>query len=487
MAENIDPTKASPLARKIMSGVAYVCNGNGITKKDIEFCREETGKFKLESLLELNFTVDLDNKPKKSKDHQTHIYASRAEMDEEIERATNELMLGPEAMAVVEDDILSRPAMGLESDNPVYPIKGLHYNFGFKEPCRTCQGKGNGGCPVCHGKGQSVCPQCRGERTEWCGQCKGTGHQGTGQLNEPLCTWCGGDGRTRCLRCDGHGVTKCQPCNGTGHSHCRDCGGSGETEHVMGLSFAWRVQAHRLSLEPPRAVSHLLGKAPMGALASKGHLPMAIAGKPMTSPPDTTDDDTRRSIKAQPHSLYYRIESAVPWCETIVKVKDSAALDITAAGRKGRINHCPYFLDKHSDKAKRLYNEALKNILHLGIKKADIVVAKKYPIGLSARARRDVLIKARSKIIAQTKKERILAWLLSIAVTIGPSWFVGDWMGALLGAIMGIIVFHGLILFGKIQFASAHKFKYTPRPRLGWEVLVMIVLAFAIYGYGLFF
>ncbi len=483
--ENTYPKNASPLARKIMSGIAYVSKGNGITKQDIEFVCEETGKFKLESLLELSLIIDQDDKPTKSKDQKTHIYGSKAEMTEEIERAAEGLMTSPEAMAVIEGTILKRSAMGLEGDRPIYPITGLHYNFGYKDPCNACSGKGKGGCPVCHGKGQSVCPQCRGERTEWCGQCRGKGHSGEGNLSDPLCTWCGGDGRTRCLRCDGHGVTSCQPCNGTGHSHCRECGGSGEKEYVMGLSFAWRVQAHRMSAEPPRAVSHLLGVAAIGVLAKKGHLPMSVIGKPMTSPPDTSEDETRRTIKGNPNSLYYRIESDIPWCETIVKVKDKAAFDVTAAGRKGRINHCPTFLDKYSDNAKRLYNEALENVLHYGIKKANYIVAKKYPIGLSERTRKEVLTKARSKIIAQTRKERILAWALSVIVTLGLSWFIGGIIGALVGAILGIIVFHGIIIFGKMQFARSHKFTYTPRPRLGWEIAVMIVIAGSVYGYNL--
>ncbi len=470
----------SPLAKRIRAGIVQISRGNGLNPKDISIISEENGIFTLNGTLSLTLEARREKKQGTGRPKGVHIYDTVAEMDTEIQRACGELRYAPPAQQVLEKTAFQGTHKGFGLTDKIIPIPKLVYDFGVTTTCPSCKGKGKGGCPVCQGRGRIQCPQCRGLKEEWCGHCKGTGHQ-DGDMSKGRCTWCDGIGRTRCLRCNGHGEISCQPCNGSGHTYCRQCQGHGEMVEITHLTFVWHAGFTQAVYNAPRAVNHLLAKAPWDKLAELGHIsPSRIAG-PLETPPNLTDDNAHVP-PAKPASLYYHLAAKIPWCEAVVKAGSLPAFQASAAGLKGRINNCPAFLDRLQEKAKRLRQEAMSHLLRLGMKSADKSLAKLYPIGLSDKMRREILKEARTTLFNKTRNIQIGAWVIGLVAAVGTSYVMNNLMGIGLGALFGIALFQAIEIYGKMQFAKENGLRYKPQPKFGWETLAFIMAAIAVYG-----
>lgn len=469
----------SPLAKRIVAAITRLGQGNGLRPADVVLIGEENGQFTLHGTLAMTLEARREQKRVNGRPAGVHFFNTPTELEAEIARACTELSKSPEAAAVLDKHILGGASKGFGLKDKIIPIPKLAYDFGLATPCPVCHGKGKGGCPVCHGRGQITCVQCNGQREEWCGHCKGNGHQ-DGDHAKGQCTWCAGIGRTRCLRCNGNGFTACQPCNGSGHSHCRECLGKGEMADVTHLSFVWHGLFTQANHVIPRAVSHLMAKAPLEKLAELGHIgPSRVAG-PLDAPPLFPEADAIIP-QAKPATLYYQLAAIIPWCEAVIKINGQPAFQASAAGLKGRVNHCPAFLDKIRDKASRLQNEALSHLLRLGMKQADKALAKLYPLGLSERVRRDILVEARHTIAARTQNIQIGAWILGILASAAISYVMNSLVGVGMAILLGITLFQALSVFGKMQFAKEYGLTFTPRPKFGWEMVAVIVVAVSIF------
>lgn len=465
---------ASPLARKTLAALRKLLAGNGVKPDRLTLIKEESGEFALHGILALTLDTARTVRQEPGRPGGVHVFGSKPEMEAEITRACGELIRSPQAMAVVDKVLLNAPGGGFGSHNKIIPVKGLHFDFATLATCTTCQGKGKGGCPVCQGQGRTPCPQCRGQREEWCGHCRGTGFQ-DGDQSKPRCTYCQGVGRMRCLRCNAQGFIPCQPCGGTGHSHCKTCRGAGELADVVGLDFTWKSRFIPHTGEIPRAVSHLMGQGTLEVMAAKGHIVPRRVGGPLPAPPQIDPDQPAHP--AEPATHYWHYMAEIPWCEATLKLGQSALL-VTAAGQKGRINTCPAFLDKIAPKAPRLQNEALGAVLRHGMnKRAALDMKRLYPVGLSDRVLQDVLKNASRTIHQRTLVFKIGAWMGALVACGALGWFLRGLPGPIAGFVVGMMVFHGIKLFGQARFAAEAKVPYKPNLNIGWETLALLALA----------
>ncbi len=468
-------TPASPLAKRILAVIRRIGAGNGFEGPDVSLVSEENGRFTLHGSLALRLHVQRAQSSHPGRPAKAHVFASKKDLDDEIERASLELMRVPAVLEVAKDKIIDTPGCGFVGLEKDVKIPGLGYDFALVSQCPTCKGRGQGGCPVCNGQGRVMCPQCRGQREEWCGHCRGTGHA-NGQPGASNCTWCHGKGRMPCLRCTGHGQVPCQPCNGTGAAHCQTCLATGELAEVTQLTFSWQAQFLPMRQDTPVAVGHLIGSTSMDMLVHNGHITPKVDSGPHDHPyRDPASEDL--PVAGRMDTLYWHVSADIPWCEAIVKLLDTSMV-VTAAGLKGRVNHCPSFLDKRLAKAQRLAGEATAYVLrYSNLRAADRNLAKDYPVGLSDKARAHVLRQARARIAKKTSRTRIAAWLLSILLASVIGFLFKADLGLIIGFVVSVVVFHGLTLVGKLRFAQEadvdFKFKLQP----GWELAILAFLA----------
>lgn len=473
-------SESSPLAKKSLAALRKLLAGNGVKPDRLTLEQEEHGIYTLHGVLALTLDTARTHRQEAGRPSGAHVFATKPEMDAEIERACAELMQSPQALAVVEKTLLNTPSGGFGSHNAVMPVKGLHFDFATLSSCPTCQGKGKGGCPVCQGQGRTPCPQCRGQREEWCGHCRGTGFQ-NGDRSQSRCTYCNGQGKTRCLRCNAQGFVPCQPCGGTGHSHCKTCRGAGEMAEVVGLDFTWKSRFMPYAADVPRAVSHLIAQGSLEIMATKGHISPRTMGSRLARPPQL--DPNMPAPPPEPATQYWHYEAQIPWCEVTFKL-GQAAFPVTAAGNKGRINSCPAFLDKIAPKAPRLQNEALSAALRHGMNKRAMLDLKRlYPVGLSDRAIQDVLKAADRTIHQRTMVFKLAAWGGALAICGGLGWFLRGLPGPIAGFVVGLVVFHGIKLFGQSRFAAEAKVPYKPSLNIGWEIIALLAISGGLTAY----
>lgn len=490
MTENApNNPSGNPLAKRLLATLRRVGQGNGFAAKDITLIKEEAGRHQLDGILSVQLDMQVKHRQEAGRPAGVHVFASKEELDAETARARAELTRSPQALAVLQKTLLGAGAPSFGSVDKTIPVAGLSYDFALMTMCPTCKGAGRGGCPVCQGKGRVICPQCRGQKEEWCGQCRGTGFA-NGLHEGPLCTWCNGIGRTKCLRCSGSGEMACTPCNGTGHAHCKSCRGAGEIADIAHLNFVWRSHfGFQTQEDMPSAVSHLLAKAPLAQLAAMGHIaPKMIAGPLDTPPvlaPPGPDEDEIPPPRGEVATLYYHFRADVPWCEATVKMGDLSAFIATAAGLKGRVNMCPNFLDKRLNNAERLHKEALGETLRRGARYADRVLAKAYPVGVSEKARRHVILEAQKDITKKTLLLKIASWAAGILAAFGISYALAGGEGALVGLIAGVILFQALAIAGKYLFAKSAGLIYKPEPHFSWEIAAIAVAAAVPYALNL--
>lgn len=471
---NQPATPASPLAKRILAVIRHVGKGNGFEGPDVSLVNEENGRFSLHGSLALRLVAQRSVTTQPGRPAKAHVFADKKALEDEIERASMALMHTPAVIDVARDKIIDVPGSGFVGLEKDVRVPNLAYDFAVVTPCPTCKGRGQGGCPVCNGQGRIMCPQCRGQREEWCGHCRGTGHA-NGEPNGPNCTWCHGKGRMPCLRCTGHGQVTCQPCNGTGAAHCQTCLATGEMADITQLSFVWQAQFIPMRQDTPVAVGHLTGKTSMDMLVHKGHIKPKVDSGPHDRPYFPPDSELEAPA-GRPDTLYWHVSADIPWCEAVVKLKDTSMV-VTAAGLKGRVNHCPSFLDKRLDDADRLQKEAVSYLLRYGMRQADRSLAKDYPVGVSERARVHVLRQARATIVRKTARTRVAAWVLSLLWTSLVSFLIKGDMGVTVGFVVSVLIFHGLTLAGKFRFASENNVHFQFKPQLGWEIPILGFLA----------
>lgn len=467
----------SPLAKRILAVLRHVGKGNGYEAPDISLNSEENGRFTLYGSLALKLVALRQQRQEPGRPGKAHVFSGKKELDAEVDRALQALVNAPNVLAVARESIIEAPGSGFAGTAQQVRIPNLTYDFAVVTPCPTCRGKGQGGCPVCHGSGRVACPQCRGQREEWCGHCRGSGHA-NGDATAGMCTYCHGKGRTSCLRCAGSGHTTCQPCNGTGAAHCQTCLATGELADVTTLNFAWNaafLPARQIDI--PRAVGHLTAATSMDMLVHKGHIAPKVVSGPHAHPCVPDLDPEVPVPHGDKDTLYWHVSADIPWCEASIKAKDKSMI-VTAAGLKGRLNNCPSFLDKQLDNAARLNDDALTHLLRFGMRQAERALAKDYPVGVSAKGRAHILRQAKDRIARKTARTRAAAWLLSLSWSSVVSFLIKGDIGALVGFIISVVIFHGLMLAGKLRFAREANIQFKFAPNFSWEVPILAFLAF---------
>ena len=419
------------MAQKALKRIRSLGRGNGVDKDSVQIIRETADYIKCQAITHIELAHTIKEERKLGQHQVEQVIEDPGQLPKIIQKNTEEAIKNTEARKALAGILLNRPDKGFGVHGQTFDVAPFNKEFGYYQPCETCEGNGKARCPKCQGQGKEQCGQCGGRKHINCGYCKGMGTTQGQDGERKTCNRCAGRKQLGCPLCQQSGITNCRNCRGAGEVKCDPCRSKGVFTIAVTVEYTMKTlfEIDRAALPHP-AVKMI--ETAGHKLVSDNHV--KIIGEP---------------VKREDGGLAIQYNAEFPYSELDIGV-NGHPMKVHMFGFKAKMLKLTNFVDRLVEKnyalllqaaqdegniADHIQKAARSRLISEGIyfatqypgKKAMACLKKDFPMGVSNSLIKDIIVQSKHAFRNVSRKSYWTGFGsgLAVATLLNIAYFIG--------------------------------------------------------------